>query len=585
MKSFLKFFLAALVALFVFFGIGFLILVGIAGSLSTSSKVSIASKSVLYIDLAHSYSDRRPDKMIAQLTGNTDASGTSLYDLVRMIQYAANDSSIKGIYLKCNDNGNGFGASEEIRNALLEFKTSKKFVIAFGDMISQKAYYVANAADEIYCNPKGGLEWKGFASQLYFIKNTLKQLDIEPQIFYAGKFKSATEPLREEKMTDANRLQTGVWLGDLYRSLLETTAETRKVDTSTLLQYANNLSIQTTDDGVKYKLLDAAKYDDEVKDEIRNRLGIAKDDKIEFLLPSTYAEAITLNRYAKDRIAVIYAEGDIVYGKGEDGQVGSDEFRTLLTKARTAKDVKAVVLRVNSPGGSSLASEIIWREGELLKKAGKPFVVSMGDVAASGGYYISAGADSIFAQPNTITGSIGVFAIIPNLQGFFKNKLGVSFDEVKTAEHASYGSISKPLSDMEKRLVQSEVDTIYHDFKTRVADGRKKDLTYVDSIAQGRVWTGNMALQIGLVDKLGGLQDAIKCAAGMANMTDYSLKEYPEPKSLLELLKSSYSKNVKAKAIKEEIGTQGWSLFEQLKKFKEMTGSVQARLPFDIMVD
>ncbi|MGN6435538.1 MAG: signal peptide peptidase SppA [Agriterribacter sp.] len=584
MRSFLKFFFAAFLALIIFTVLGFVILIGIGGMLASSTeKTIVASKSVLYIDLSRTFNDRKSDNTLAQLTGETVS--PPLYDVVRLIEHAAGDSAIRGIYIKCNGNGNGFGASEELRNALLDFKKSKKFIVAYGDVISQKSYYVATAADKIYCNPKGSLDWKGFASQLFFLKNTLKELEIEPQIFYAGKFKSATEPLREEKMTDANRLQTNVWLGDLYRQFLEAAATARKLDTAQLHRYANELAVQTASDAVKYNLIDGIKYDDEVKDEIRSKLRIEKDDKINFVQIGSYADAVTLNKYGKDRIAVIYAEGDIVYGKGEEGQVGSDEFRSIFAKLRTDKNIKAVVLRINSPGGSSLASEIIWREAELIKKSGKPLIVSMGDVAASGGYYIASPADSIFAQPNTITGSIGVFGIIPNMQSFFKNKLGVTFDEVKTADNASFGSIARPLNEMERKLIQREIDTIYHDFKTRVSDGRKKDMAYVDSIAQGRVWAGERALEIGLVDKLGGLDDAIVCAARLAKTTDYSLREYPEPKSLFDMLKNNYGKTVKTKAIKEELGNEGYLLFQQIKRVKAMVGSVQARLPYDIAVE
>lgn len=584
MRSFLKFFFAAFLALIIFSVLGFLILIGIGGMIASSSeKTIVASKSVLYIDLSHTFNDKKSDNTLAQLTGETV--DPPLYDVVRLINHAAGDSAIRGIYIKSNGNGNGFAASEELRNALTDFKKSKKFIIAHGDMISQKSYYVATAADKIYCNPKGSLDWKGFASQLFFIKNTLKELQIEPQIFYAGKFKSATEPLREEKMTDANRLQTNVWLGDLYRQFLLAAANSRKLDTAQLHEYANNLAVQTASDAVKYNLIDGIKYDDEVKDEIRSRLKIGKDDKINFVQLGSYADAVTLNKYGKDKIAVIYAEGDIVYGKGEEGQVGSDEFRSIFARLRTDKNVKAVVLRINSPGGSSLASEIIWREAELIKKSGKPLIVSMGDVAASGGYYIASPADSIFAQPNTITGSIGVFGIIPNMQSFFKNKLGVTFDEVKTADNASFGSIARPLNEMERNLIQREIDTVYHDFKTRVSDGRKKDMAYVDSIAQGRVWTGERALEIGLVDQLGGLSDAIACAARLAKTSDYSLREYPEPKSLFDMLKNNYGKTVKTKAIKEELGSEGFMLFEQIKRVKAMVGSVQARLPYDIAVE
>ena len=585
MRSFFKFFLAALLALVVFMLIGFLILFAVAGSIASSEKTTIAAKSVLFIDLSRSFKDKKTDNTLARLSGDRDIYSTSLYDVVRLLQHAKSDSSVRGIYIKCNENANGFAASEELRNALLDFKESKKFVIAYGDMISQKAYFVASVADKIYCNPKGIIEWKGFASQLFFIKNALKKLEIEPQIFYDGKFKSATEPLREEKMTDANRLQTTVWLGDLYSRFLLATATARNIDTATLHRYASAYMIHTPNDAVQYKLLDGVKYDDEVKDEIRKRLGINGDDKIEFVQIGSYAEATSIKKYAADRIAVIYAEGDIVYGRGTEGQVGSDEFRNLISKARTDKNIKAIVLRVNSPGGSALASEIIWRETMLTRKAGKPFVVSMGDMAASGGYYISCAADSIFAQPNTITGSIGVFGIVPNMQDFFKNKLGVTFDQVKTAPNADIGSVTRPLTEGEKIIIQSEIDTVYHDFKTRVAEGRKKDMPLIDSIAQGRVWTGSRAMQIGLVDRVGGLDDAIACAAGMANLKDYSLREYPEPASFWDMLKSNYGKTVKTKVIKEELSYSEYQLYEQLQRIRQMVGTAQTRLPYNIFVE
>ena len=585
MRSFFKFFLAALLALVVFMLIGFLILFAVAGSIASSEKATIAAKSVLFIDLSRSFKDKKTDNTLARLSGDRDIYSTSLYDVVRLLQHAKSDSSVRGIYIKCNENANGFAASEELRNALLDFKESKKFVIAYGDMISQKAYFVASVADKIYCNPKGIIEWKGFASQLFFIKNALKKLEIEPQIFYDGKFKSATEPLREEKMTDANRLQTTVWLGDLYSRFLLATATARNIDTATLHRYASAYMIHTPNDAVQYKLLDGVKYDDEVKDEIRKRLGINGDDKIEFVQIGSYAEATSIKKYAADRIAVIYAEGDIVYGRGTEGQVGSDEFRNLISKARTDKNIKAIVLRVNSPGGSALASEIIWRETMLTRKAGKPFVVSMGDMAASGGYYISCAADSIFAQPNTITGSIGVFGIVPNMQDFFKNKLGVTFDQVKTAPNADIGSVTRPLTEGEKIIIQSEIDTVYHDFKTRVAEGRKKDMPLIDSIAQGRVWTGSRAMQIGLVDRVGGLDDAIACAAGMANLKDYSLREYPEPASFWDMIKSNYGKTVKTKVIKEELSYSEYQLYEQLQRIRQMVGTAQTRLPYNIFVE
>lgn len=577
-----------MLALFIFTILGFFIMAAVVGGLVSSfntDKVVVASNSVLYIDLNKTFKDRRTDVALAQLIEGDDVLTPPLYDVLRLIAHAKNDASIKGIYLKCIGNPNGLATSEELRAALADFKESDKFIIAYGDYITQKAYYVANVADKIYCNPKGGLEWMGYASQLFFVKNMLLKLEIEPQIFYAGKFKSATEPLREEKMTEANRLQTMVWLGDLYEQLLLTTSHSRGIDTAQLQEYADKGLVQTARDAVNYNLIDGVRYDDEVKAEIRSLLEIDESDKIKFVQLGNYAKAVSLDAYERDKIAIVYAEGDIVYGKGEMGQVGSDEFRSIFARLRNDKNTRAVVLRINSPGGSSLASEIIWREAEMLKAEGKPVVVSMGDLAASGGYYIAAPADSIFTRSNTLTGSIGVFGILPNMEGLFKNKLGITFDEVKTGQYATLGSATRPLTAPEKLFIQASVDSVYLDFKTRVAEGREKDLSYVDSIAQGRVWTGKRAVAIGLADKIGGLKDALDCAARMADLEKYSIREYPEPVSLLDMVKGRYSKTVRAKAIKEELGETGFALYKQMKQLEKSTEGVQARLPFDISVN
>lgn len=577
-----------MLALVVFTVLGFFIFAAVIGGLASSfstDKVVVSPGSVLYIDLNKTFKDRKTDATLAQLMEGDDVVTPPLYDAIRLIAHAKNDASIKGIYLKCIGNPNGFATSEELRAALADFKESDKFIIAYGDYITQKAYYVANVADKIYCNPKGMLEWNGYATQLLFVKNMLKKLEIEPQIFYAGKFKSATEPLREEKMTEANRLQTMAWLGDLYEQLLLTTSHSRGIDTAQLQEYADKNLLQTASDAARYNLIDGVRYDDEVKAEIRSLLDSEEDDKIKFVQLGNYAKAVSLSSFEKDRIAIVYAEGDIVYGKGEMGQVGSDEFRSIFSRLRTDKNIKAVVLRINSPGGSALASEIIWREAEVLKAEGKPVVVSMGDLAASGGYYIAAPADSIFTRGNTLTGSIGVFGILPNMEGLFKNKLGITFDEVKTARHATLGSITRPLTEVEKQFVQASIDSIYLDFKTRVSEGRNKDMDYVDSIAQGRVWTGKTAVAIGLADKIGGLNDALDCAARMADLEKYSVREYPEPVNLFDMLKGKYGKNVKTRAIKEELGETGFEIFMQIKRIQQATEGVQARLPFDITVN
>jgi protease IV len=583
MRSFFKIFFASFLALIVFSVIGFLILIFIISIAATPSKPEVGSKAVLVVDLTKSYKERKEENTLGTFTGNSDNDIPGLYDVVRMIDYAKTDNSVKGIYIKCDDNDNGFAASEEIRNAIIDFKKSGKFVFAYGDVISQKAYYVATAADKVYCNPKGTVDWRGMASTLFFLKGTLERLNIQPQIFYAGKFKSATEPLREYQMTEANRLQTSVYLNDLYGRMLTAAAQKAKSDTATLHNLANTAAIQTAYDAVKYRLIDGVKYDDEVKSEMINKLGISQADKINYVSLGKYAKATDFAKTGGDRIAIIYAEGEIMDGKGEENEIGSDDFRNLIRKVRLDKNIKAIVFRVNSPGGSSLASEEIWREITLAKKA-KPVVVSFGDVAASGGYYISCNADSIFAQPNTITGSIGVFGVIPNMKDFFNKKLGITFDEVKTGPFADMLTISRPLNDAEKSFIQNSIDTIYTTFKGRVAEGRRLPLNVVDSIAQGRVWTGQRALQIGLVDRLGSIDDAIACAGRMAKVSKYSLKEYPEKKSFLEKLFKDYKNDVKTQTIKEEIGEEQFSLYKQMKSLRKMIAIPQTRLPFEISI-
>ena len=583
MRSFIKMFFASFLALVIFMFIGIFFMVIWIASVASSDTVRVGSSAVLVVDLSIPYQERMVDNPLADF-GADQYDIPGLYDLVRMIKRATRDSAVKGIYIKCNNNNNGFGASEEIRNAILEFKNTGRFVYAYGDVINQKAYYVGSVADKVYCNPKGGVDWRGFAIQLAFLKKTLEKLEIQPQIFYAGKFKSATEPFREEKMTEPNRIQTREILEDIYGHFLLKIADARKMDTASLRDLADNNSVQFANDALRYKLVDGLKYDDEVKDEIKSRLKLGKEQSINFVPIEKYAKAVEYKANGKDRIALIYAQGDIVDGKGEDGQIGSTTYRNMIRKAREDKNIKAIVVRINSGGGSSLASENIWREMTLARKD-KPVIVSFGDVAASGGYYIACNADSIFSQPNTITGSIGVFAMIPNMQKFFDDKLGITFDVVKTSSEADAYTVVKPLSEKQRKFIQNEIDTIYHDFKTRVSEGRKKDVNYVDSIAQGRIWSGDRGLQLGLVDRIGGLQDAIDCAARMAKTTDYRLREYPEPQSFFEKIFGGYKQTYKSKAIKEELGEDGHKLYMTIKRVKAMVGISQSRIPFDFSIN
>jgi protease-4 len=447
----------------------------------------------------------------------------------------------------------GQATTEEIRNALLDFKKSGKFIVAYSEVYTQRFYYLASVADKVYINPKGFIEFAGFDSKVTFLKGALDKLGIEAQIIKVGTYKSAVEPLVLTKMSDANRLQVTSYLGSLYDHFLTNISKSRGISKDSLFAYANEMRIKRPEDALKYKLVDGLKYKDELLDELKGRVGVNKKDKLNSVSLGDYSQSDdTTTEVSTNRIAVIYASGDIAGGESDDNSIGSETISAALRKARTDSKVKAVVLRVNSPGGSSLASDVIWREVSLTKKV-KPIIVSMGDVAASGGYYISCAADSIFAQPNTITGSIGIFAVLPNMQKLFNDKLGITFDGVKTGQFADLGDNSRPLTPAERAIMQSMINNGYDDFTKAVAGGRHKTQRYIDSIGQGRVWTGTQALKIGLVDRLGNINDAVKSAAKMAKLKDYKLIAYPEQKSVFNKLGVTFSTEVKTRNQKHQI--------------------------------
>ena len=578
MKSFFKTFFAALLALIIFSFLGFFILIGIAAAFSTDEKVAVAQNSVLVIDASETFLEQSKNDPFSELMNKKNGKQPSLSELIGLLNYAKKDSSIKGIYIKCAENPNGYAATEEIRKALIDFKKSNKFIVAYAETISQKGYMMANVADQIYTHPQGGMEWSGFNYETMFLKGLIDKLEIEPQIFYAGKFKSATEPFRYTQMSEANKLQTGIWLNSIYSNFIQGAAEMRNLNADSIKAFANEGKVQNAKDALKYKLVDGLIYDDQLKKIISKKLRLVDETKISFVSINNYAESIALRGTGSGKIAVIYADGDVVMGKGQNEAIASDDYRALIQKIRNDKSIDAVVLRVNSPGGSALASDIIWREIDLLKKE-KPVVVSMGDVAASGGYYIACGADSIFADANTITGSIGVFSVIPNAEKFLKNKLGITFDRVKTGQYADAPSATRALTITEQRFLQAGVDSVYFTFTSRVATGRQKSVAYIDSIAQGRVWTGADAIKVGLVDKIGTLNDALASAAKMAKLKGYSIKSYPESRSFIEEFFEGYKNEVKTKAIQQEIGIEQWQVLQQLKSIKQIMGQPQARLP------
>ena len=578
MKSFFKTFFAALLALFIFSLLGFFILIGITAAFSSDEKYIVAQNSVLVIDASSTFLEQSKNDPFSELLRKKNGKEPSLSELVGLLNYAKKDSNIKGIYIKCAENPNGYAATEEIRKAILDFKKSNKFVVAYAETISQKGYMMANVADQIYTHPQGGLAWSGFNYETLFLKGLIDKLEIEPQIFYAGKFKSATEPFRYTQMSDANKFQTGVWLYSIYNNFIQGTADMRHLHSDTLKAIANEGKVQNAKDALQHKLVDGLLYDDQLKKIIAQKIHIIDASKISFVTINDYASSVALRGTGSGKIAVIFADGDVVMGKDEKEAIASDDYRALIQKIRNDKSIDAVVLRVNSPGGSALASDIIWREIDLLKKE-KPVIVSMGNLAASGGYYISCGADSIFADANTITGSIGVFTVIPNAEKFLKNKLGITFDRVKTGQYADAPSATRALTVTEQKFLQAGVDSIYYTFKSRVAAGRKKSIEYIDSIAQGRVWTGTDAIKVGLVDKIGNLNDALASAAKMAKVKGFSIKAYPEKRSIIEDLIEGYKNEVKVKVMQQEIGFEQWQVLQQIKSMKRIMGQPQTRLP------
>lgn len=583
MAQFFKYFFAALLALFVFCVLAFFLLIGIAGALASKETVELQAHSVLYIDLGKPLQEQTKENPFAVLEGEESSAQPGLHDMIQLIRHASGNDQIDGLYLKAGSNANGFATNEELRQALTGFRESGKFVIAYGEVIPQQAYYVASVADKLYCHPKGGLEWTGLGMEYVFFKKALDRLDIEPQIFYAGKFKSATEPFREEKMTEPNKVQSRELLEGIYGHLLASIGERRKIEPARLRQLADSNLVRNAVDAEKLSLLDGLRYEDEVKEEIRRKTGDDAIDKIKFVSMATYAEAVNaLSGKGTDRITVIYAEGNIVDGEGDDTQIGGNKFRNYIRKARLDTKTKAIVVRINSGGGSAMASENMWREIELAKKD-KPVIVSFGDVAASGGYYMACGADSIFAQSNTITGSIGVFSIVPNMQGFFSDKLGVTFDGVKTGPYANSPSVTEPLSPLQKKYFQEGVDSIYQTFLSRVAEGRKMPLAKVDSIGQGRIWTGTQALQLGLVDRIGGMETAMAAAAKLAKLDGYRVRQFPERINWLERLTGNMSKTVSARTIRKSIGEDWYRVYEQWQSLEAGIGTAQARIPFELI--
>jgi protease-4 len=454
--------------------------------------------------------------------------------------------------------------------------------VAYAEMMDEHGYYLASTADKIYINPSGELLLNGMSSQVIYLKGAFDKLGLEPQLIKHGKYKSAGEPLIAEHMSNENRKQIESYMGSLYHHFVANIAKDRKKTEAEVENIINKLAIREPMDAVKLGMIDSVKYEDQLFDELKGKLGLKADDKLSLVGLGKYKNTKNDISTADEKIAVIYCEGDIVSGKSSDGSMGSETICEAIKKVRTDKKYKALVLRINSPGGSALASDVIWREIVLTKKE-KPVVVSMGNVAASGGYFIAAPADVIVAQPNTITGSIGVFGLLINAQKLIKDKLGINVETVKFGEFADLGSPDRPLNNSEKEIIQHAIDKIYNDFVARVAEGRKMTAAQVDSIAQGRVWSGKEAKEIGLVDEFGGLETAIKIAAKRAKIEDYRIVNLPEQKDPFQEILSNLKDNASVYLMKKELG-ENYIWLKQIQGAAKMQG-IQARMDYNLKID
>ena len=587
MKSFFKYVLATITGIVISFVVLFIVLMGIIGAIissaSSDQEIVVKSNSVLYLSFDYDITERSEANPLGSLNlPGYSTKNIGLDDILARIKYAATDGNIKGIYLDASHIGVGFASLKEVRDELLAFKKTGKFVVAYNAGYDQKAYYVASIADKVYVNPQGTIDFRGLASSTMFYKDLLDKVGVEMQIVKVGTFKSAVEPYFLNKMSDPNRLQVTSYLGSIYSTFINEIAASRNIAADSLRAIANDYRVRDADDAVKYKLADAKLYKDELLSDLRERLKISEKDEISFVSLLDYNKKIKDDASGSE-VAVLYAAGEIVDGEGTGpGQIGGDKFSRELLKLREDDAVKAVVLRVNSPGGSALASDIIWREVILTKKV-KPVIVSMGDLAASGGYYISAAADSIFAEPTTITGSIGVFGVIPNFQNLMNNKIGVHYDGVKTGKFADLmTSFDRPLTAEERDIIQREVDKVYGTFTKVVADGRKLSIADVDSIGQGRVWTGAQGVNNKLVDRLGNLDAAIQAAAKKANLSKYKVSQYPEKEDPFTSILNNSKEKVQVWVAKEQMG-EYYRYFDVMKKATAQTG-VQARLPYSVEI-
>ena len=577
MKSFLKNILTTIIGIISSIIVMILLIIGFVAIISSEDEVKVKENSILKIDLANtSVVERSSENPFDGLSLSGDVASTiELKQVLDNIEKAKLDDNIKVIYINTSYVSAGISQIEEIRNKLLEFRQTGKPIIAYSEVYNQAAYYLSSVANKVYLNPEGIVELKGLSAGFMFYKGLLEKLDIEVQIIRHGKFKSAVEPFMLDKMSDANREQMQLLLNSFADNLFDSIASQRGMTLSDIHNHANNLSLENAKSCLDLHYVDALLYQDQVDDSL---LVISKSEKLNFISLNKYSNVkVEKKEISRNKIAIIYATGEINSGEGDEKSIGSETTAKAIKTAREDKNVKAIVLRVNSPGGSALASDVIWRETVLAKEE-KPLIVSMGDYAASGGYYIACAADSIVANPTTLTGSIGVFGMIPNLQKLYKNKLGISIDTVNTNKHADMG-MNRALTKFEEDKIQKNVVDIYTTFITHVGEGRNMSTTAVDEIGQGRVWTGYDAKDIGLIDTYGGLEKAIEIAVYLAEIEDYRIISLPKKKDPFAELAQKFGGETSISdlvMLKLGLKTELTNPIENLLK----RDKIQARIPF-----
>ncbi|CAN5600523.1 signal peptide peptidase SppA [soil metagenome] len=582
MLSFFRIVLASIVGLIIFSIIAILIVAGIIAAASADREVKIADNSVLHLKLDKPIVERGVDDPFAslQLLGADGSIG--LIELKDAIRHAKGDDKIKGIYLQSQFVNAGFGTLQEIRDALLDFKTSGKWIYGYGEMMSESDYYLLSAADDITLNPQGILEFNGLSAELTFIKGTLDKLEIEPEIFRVGEFKSAVEIFTREDMSPENREQVSSYINSIYNEYLKNVSETRNIKMSSLKNISDSMLVRTATDAERFDLVSRLAYEDEIFFELRQKLGMEKDKKIPLVELGKYRRSYKSSGTSRNRVAVIMANGNIVSGEGDNNNIGSDKFAAEIRRARLDDKVKALVIRINSPGGSAIASDVIWREIVLARQK-KPVIASMSDYAASGGYYLAMGCDTIVAQPTTITGSIGIFSMLFNVKDFLNSKLGITTDVVKTGHFSDIFTITRSLSDFERQIIQKGVDERYEVFVGKAAEGRNMNIEEIKRNASGRVWSGIEAKERNLVDVLGGLDDAISLAVKAAGVEDdYRVTYLPRQKTFLEQLMSGLGGDIQTRILQFQLG-EYFPYVMKIKQLQEYEG-IQARLPFHLEI-